>query len=190
MTKEQVRKTYLKKRLDLSNDVFQRLNEQLCEQFFATVDLHGVRVLHTFLPIEKNKEVNTWMIIEGVRKKFPNVRISVPRINNQSSTIESFYFENPAQLEKNTWDIPEPKEGIPTPIENIDLVLVPLLAVDRQGNRVGYGRGFYDKFLKTCSPGTKKVALSLFPPSEPIVGMSNTDIRVDRIVTPEEVIEV
>jgi 5-formyltetrahydrofolate cyclo-ligase len=186
MTKEQIRKLYIQKRLALSEAGFQQLNLRLCEQFFESVNLSSVGVLHTFLPIEKQREVNTWLIIESVLHKFPHIRISVPRINNQTSTIESFYFEGREQLERNTWDILEPKQGISTPIEKIDAVLVPLLAVDPRGNRVGYGRGFYDKFLKACPENTQKIGLSLFPPVDSIEGLGPHDLPVDVIVTPEE----
>jgi 5-formyltetrahydrofolate cyclo-ligase len=185
MKKEQIRKIYLQKRLALSEAEFQQLNEQLCKSFFDGVDLSFAKVLHTFLPIEKHKEVNTWLIIDHIQKEFPGIRVSVPRINNQTSTIESFYLEGPHQLEKNIWDIPEPKQGIPTPIEKIDTVLVPLLAVDSQGNRVGYGRGFYDKFLNMCSSDTRKIGLSLFPPVDFIEGLGPHDLPVDLIVTPQ-----
>jgi 5-formyltetrahydrofolate cyclo-ligase len=185
MTKEQIRKHYLQKRMALSEAEFQQLNSDLCRTFFEGVSLSSVRVLHTFLPIEKQKEVNTWLIIDQIRKQFPHIRISIPRINNQNATIESFFYEGKEQLEKNVWDILEPKQGIPTSVDNIDLVLVPLLAVDGEGNRVGYGRGFYDKFLKILPDTTLKIGLSLFPPVDSIEGLGPHDLPVDVIVTPE-----
>jgi 5-formyltetrahydrofolate cyclo-ligase len=183
MTKEQARKLYLQKRITLSDAEFQRLSHKLTDNFFAGVDLSFVKGLHTFLPIEKQKEVNTWLIIDRIKREFPHIKISIPRINNQSSVIENFYFEGIQQLEKNTWGIMEPKQGIPTPTEKIDVVLVPLLAFDRAGNRVGYGRGFYDKFLATLP--CKKIGLSFFPPIQFIEGMSAQDIPIDMAVTPD-----
>jgi 5-formyltetrahydrofolate cyclo-ligase len=183
MQKEQVRKLYLQKRIGLSEAEFQRLNQLIVDQFFNSIKLSEIKVLHTFLPIEKQKEVNTWQIIERLRKQFPHIQISIPRINNQSSTIENFYFEGPDQLEKNTWGILEPKQGVPTPTEKIDAVLVPLLAFDRSGNRVGYGRGFYDKFLATLN--CKKIGVSFFSPVKSIEGMSDRDVPIDLVVTPE-----
>jgi 5-formyltetrahydrofolate cyclo-ligase len=185
MTKEQSRKLYLQKRLGLSEAEFQRLSRRLTDNFFTSVDLSFIKVLHTFLPIEKQKEINTWLIIDRIKREYPHIRLSVPKINNQTSTIESFYFEDAQQLEKNTWGIMEPKQGIPTPTDKIDAVLVPLLAFDRKGNRVGYGRGFYDKFLSTLN--CKKIGLSFFPPVQSIEGMSPQDVPIDVAVTPEGV---
>lgn len=190
MNKDQLRKLYIQKRKALSEVEFKQLNKAVVDNFFKGVDLTSVNVVHTFLPIEKHREVNTWLIVSKIKTDFPTIKISIPRINNQSAMIESFYYEKAEQLELNTWDIPEPKQGIPTDINDVDLVLVPLLAFDRQGNRVGYGRGFYDKFLGTCPEKAIKVGLSLFPPVKEIEGMSNYDIPLDKIVTPEKVLSV
>jgi 5-formyltetrahydrofolate cyclo-ligase len=190
MTKAQIRKLYLEKRMALSDAEFQQLNDRLCKQFFASIDLSVVKVVHTFLPIEKQREVNTWIIIERIRKQFPHIQISIPRINNQLSIIENFYYEGPDQMEKNTWGIPEPKQGIPTPTEQLDAVLVPLLAFDGKGNRVGYGRGFYDKFLATCPEHCQKIGLSLFGAVDVIEGMGPHDVPLNMVVTPEACVNV
>jgi 5-formyltetrahydrofolate cyclo-ligase len=184
MTKDQIRKIYLQKRLQLSEGEFQILNRKITDQFFVSVNLSFIGVLHTFLPIEKQREVNTWNIIDRIKREFPNVRISIPKVNNQTSIIDSYYFEGLHQLEKNTWGVPEPKQGIPTPPEKINAVLVPLLGFDKQGNRVGYGRGFYDKFLKILNPDCLKIGLSLFPPIEKINDVKEHDIPVNMVITP------
>ena len=186
MTKEQARKLYLQKRTGLTDAEFKKLNQKICDQFFSSLDLSFIKVLHSFLPIEKQKEVNTWLILDRVRKDFPEIRIAIPRINNQSSVLESYYFEDMGQLERNTWGIMEPSRGVPAPESQIDAVLVPLLAVDRKGNRVGYGRGFYDKFLMKIKG--KKIGLSFFPPVKEITGMSSQDIPIDVVVTPEGIL--
>jgi 5-formyltetrahydrofolate cyclo-ligase len=188
MTKQEIRKLYLQKRQSLDEVEFQRLNHLVCDQFFATTDLSSVRVLHAFLPIEKQKEVNTWLIIDRIKKEFPQLRIAIPKINNQSSTLESYFLEGRHQLEKNTWGIPEPKQGIPAPAEKIDMVLVPLVAFDKQGNRVGYGRGFYDKFLANCNADCSKIGLSLFPGVDNIEDINSRDLPLNRVITPREVI--
>ncbi len=184
MTKAELRKIYLKKRADLSGAEYQRLNDSLCEQFFRKADLSEINVLHTFLPIQKTKEVDTWRILERVKSDFPNVSVSVPRVNNATSELEHYYLEDPNQLAVNTWGIPEPVNGTPTPTEKIDAVLVPLLAFDRQGHRLGYGRGFYDRFLKACRPDCLKIGLSLFEAVEKIDDTNENDVALDLVVTP------
>jgi 5-formyltetrahydrofolate cyclo-ligase len=185
MTKQEIRKIYLQKRADLSDAEYHLLNRQLCDSFFAHINLSAISVLHTFLPIQKTREVNTWLIIDRLQREYPDTRISVPKINKESGLLDNFYFQEKDQMEINTWGIPEPMYGIPTPTESIDAVLVPLLAFDTKGNRVGYGRGFYDKFLATCREDCQKIGVSFFEQAEKITGIHKTDVPLDLIITPK-----
>jgi 5-formyltetrahydrofolate cyclo-ligase len=187
MTKDAIRKLYLSKRIALSAAEYHKFNKQMSDNFFKGLDLSEIKVLHTFLPIEKTKEPDTWLIIDRVKKDFPHIQVSIPKINPETSILDHFYYEGPKQLEKNTWGIPEPKQGVPTPIDKIDAVLVPLLGLDKEGHRVGYGRGFYDKFLNACLPDLKKIGLSFFPPISKITDINLTDNRLTHAVTPEKV---
>ncbi len=184
MTKAELRKTYLQKRLSLGSEYLD-FSRQICNQVFSHFDLLTIKVIHTFLPIEKNKEPDTWLIIDKIKKEFPAVRISIPRVRNNK--LENFFFEGMHQLEKNKWEIPEPKAGISTAVENIDLVFVPLLAFDDNGNRVGYGKGFYDTFLKECRPTCKKVGLAFFEPVDSIDDTKEFDVPLTHCITPEKI---
>lgn len=184
MTKKELRELYLQKRAALSEAEYSQLNFQLYQNFFSNVDLSFVRVLHTFLPIPAKKEVDTWLIIDRIRREFPNVRISVPKVNSQTGVFDSFYFEGLHQLAVNEWGIQEPKQGIPTEPEKVDAVLIPLLAFDKSGHRVGYGKGFYDKFLAACRPDCKRTGLSLFNAEGKIDNPGEFDIRLHQCITP------
>lgn len=188
MTKQELRKTYLKKRQNLSEAEYGQLNFQLYQNFFSRIDLSFINVLHTFLPITAKKEVDTWLIIDRIRREFPHIRISIPKVNAQTGVFDSFYLEGLHQLALNEWGIQEPKQGILTEPEKIDLVLIPLLAYDKKGHRVGYGKGFYDKFLATCRPDCKKIGLSLFEAEEKIKDTNEMDIKLDQCITPLSVI--
>ena len=188
MTKQELRKLYLQKRQTLSEAEYGQLNFQLYQNFFSNIDLSFIKVLHTFLPITSKKEVDTWLIIDRIRREFPNVRISIPKVNSQTGVFDSFYFEGLHQLATNEWRIQEPKQGIPTESEKVDLVLIPLLAYDKKGHRVGYGKGFYDKFLATCRPDCKKIGLSLFEAEEKIQDTNDLDVTIDQCITPHRVV--
>lgn len=189
MTKKALRKIYLQKRLELTEEDYRLANDQLSNNLFSSVDFSALSVLHTFLPIEKNREVDTWKIVDKIQKEFPHVRIAIPKINNQSSELEHYYYEGREQLENNTWEIPEPIKGVPASVEKIDAVLVPLLAFDKQGHRLGYGRGFYDRFLSQCRPDCLKIGLSFFGKAEEIEDISEKDIPLDRVITPTRILE-
>jgi 5-formyltetrahydrofolate cyclo-ligase len=183
MTKAELRKLYTEKRATMSEAEYFRLNHLLCEYFFAFVDLSFVRVLHSFVPIEKFREPNTWLIIDRIRREFSHIRLSLPRVQPQTGQLENIFFEGMHQLQANTWGILEPKQGVPTEPEKIDMVLVPLLAFDIHGNRVGYGKGFYDRFLPLCKPSCQRVGLSLFAEPVAIDDTNAFDQPLTQIVT-------
>lgn len=183
MNKAELRKIYLEKRTALSDAASAQLSFQVYQQFFTSIDLSFIKVIHTFLPIVSKREPDTWLIIDRLRREFPHIQISIPKTNVLHNTLENFYFEGLHQLVTTSWGIQEPAHGILTETEKIDLVLVPLLAFDRSGHRVGYGKGFYDRFLKFCRPDCKKVGLSLFEAEEEFE-TSALDVRLDVCVTP------
>ncbi|MBN8576929.1 MAG: 5-formyltetrahydrofolate cyclo-ligase [Cytophagales bacterium] len=188
MNKAELRKIYLQKRQALSEAEYAQLNFQLYQQFFAHIDLSFVKVIHTFLPLSSKHEPDTWLIIDRLRREFPHIRISIPKTKPESNELENFYFEGLHQLVTNAWGIPEPRQGIPTETERIDLVLVPLLTFDKAGHRVGYGKGFYDRFLKQCRPACLKVGLSLFDVEENLIDTTDFDVPLDSCITPAGII--
>jgi 5-formyltetrahydrofolate cyclo-ligase len=187
MTKQELRKLYLQKRKELSEAEYLALNHRLTEVFFSSIDLSFIKVLHTFIPVVEKREPDTWLIIDRIRREFPHIRLSIPRVNTKTDQLENFYFEGLHQLKKNSWGILEPEQGIPTPPEKIDIVLVPLLAFDKSGNRVGYGKGYYDRFLATCTQA-RSVGVSLF--SEPVIieGLHEADKPLDHVLTPQGIV--
>lgn len=182
MKKAEARREFLQRRAALSEADYQHLNFQLYEQFFTNIDLSAVKCVNIFLPIEGKHEVDTWLIIDRLRREYEHIRLSVPRINGNG--LENIYFEGLHQLKKNMWGILEPQQGVPTPTEKIDLVLVPLLAFDLKGHRVGYGKGFYDKFLSHAKKATIRLGLSLFESTERIEDTDAFDVPLNACLTP------
>lgn len=188
MNKADLRKIYLQKRQALSEAEYAQLNFQIYQQFFAKIDLSFINVIHIFLPVISKHEPDTWLIIDRLRREFPHIRISIPKSDTRQNTLENFYFEGLHQLVTSAWGIQEPKQGIPTEIEKIDLVLVPLLAFDKAGHRVGYGKGFYDRFLKGCRPDCLKAGLSFFEAEEILTDADELDVPLNLCVTPAGII--
>jgi len=184
MTKQALRKIYLKKRIQLSGIEHKDLSQQLCDYFFSFVDLSQIKVVHIFLPIKKNNEPNTWLIIDRLKKEYPSIKISIPKVVGED--LVHYYLDSDCILEETKWGITEPTSGNLTEVPDIDLVLVPLLAFDKEGNRVGYGKGFYDKFLIKTKKGCKRIGLSLFSPTDPIDNLSLTDICLTSCIDPFE----
>jgi 5-formyltetrahydrofolate cyclo-ligase len=187
MTKEELRDIYLKQRLALSEQSCSIMSHTISEKFIKAFDLDHLNVLHSFIPLTKNKEPDTWIIIDWIQTKFPDLRISLPRTVIKTRQLQNFYFDDRFPLKKNKWGLEEPTQGEATAISDIDLVIVPLVAFDKKGNRVGYGKGFYDKFLAECRPDCKRVGLSFFEAVDTIEGINAKDIPLHYCITPKNV---
>jgi 5-formyltetrahydrofolate cyclo-ligase len=140
---------------------------------------------HVFLPIEEQKEVNTEFILHLLSGKDKEIVIS--KSDFATRVMTHFLLTDNTKIKKNEYNIPEPVDGLEVPATKIDVVFVPLLAFDTKGNRVGYGKGFYDKFLSKCKPETIKIGLSFFAPEEQISDVFESDVLLDYCVTPNGV---
>ncbi|MFX0556277.1 5-formyltetrahydrofolate cyclo-ligase [Maribacter sp. CXY002] len=139
---------------------------------------------HIFLPIKTKKEVDTINLLSILQGKDKN--IIVPKVVTNTS-LEHYLLTDNTRFKNSHWGVPEPIDGIPIQPEKIDVVFIPLLAFDQKGNRVGYGKGFYDRFLKECKKDVIKVGLSLFEAEDKISDIDPNDIPLDFCVTPENI---
>lgn len=181
--KSNLRKQALEQRKALSDDEFLSLNQLLLAQF-KTLDFSAIKSIHFFLPIVKKREPDTFLMIDWLQENHPHIHIVVARSNFEDHSMSHHPFAK-EDLKENSYHIPEPQttalfEG------EIDMVLVPLLAFDQQGYRVGYGKGFYDRFLSGME--TKKVGIALFDVlQEGISDVHQDDIRLDLCITPKQI---
>lgn len=194
MTKAEIRKIYKEKRKALTVENCENFNKKLHDLVFSRLMMHRYSPIHLFLPILRNNEPDTHLIINTLRKDFaPDLFISKSLENGELIHVK---YEVSTILETNTWGIEEPKD----PSESITskaffekyktediLVFVPLLAFDKKGNRVGYGKGYYDKFLQYATQDTTIVGLSLFEPVDLIDDADVFDVKMNYCITPERV---
>lgn len=185
MTKVELRKIFLARQKNLSPPERARKSAEIADRFFQAFDLDKVRFLHCFIPIEKFNEIDTRLIFDRVWRDFPRIETLAPRVDFEASEIENLKFTAQTNLVRSSWEIFEPAPGAAVETEKIDAVLVPLLCFDRRGFRVGYGKGFYDKFLKNCRKSCLKIGLSYFAPVAEISDAGDFDIKLDFCVTPE-----
>ena len=92
-------------------------------------------------------------------------------------------------LKENELGIAEPQSGIQINENQIEVVFIPLLCFDKSGHRVGYGGGYYDRFLKKCPKNTVKIGLSFFDPIQKISDINITDVRMNFCLTPKKIYE-
>ncbi|NJW52882.1 5-formyltetrahydrofolate cyclo-ligase [Salinimicrobium oceani] len=140
---------------------------------------------HLFLSIAEKKEVDTQMILHILQGKDKHVVVS--KADFETGNLQNFLLTDATVIRTNTWGIPEPVDGIEIPAEKMEVVFVPLLAFDTHGNRIGYGKGFYDRFLSQCKTDVVKVGLSLFEAEKQILDVNALDVPLDFCVTPEKI---
>lgn len=186
MTKVELRQLYKEKRLQLSPGELDRLSEVIVEQALTHFQL-AEKTISIFLPIERQREINTYLLLERARNV--GASVAIPRTNFETMEMKHLLFESTDQLEINDKGIPEPHKGKVIAADRFDFVFVPLLAVDIKGNRVGYGKGFYDRFLRKCSPKCVFIGLHYFDLEEDAISdVLPTDIRLNAVVMPTKVV--
>ncbi|MCV9387947.1 5-formyltetrahydrofolate cyclo-ligase [Reichenbachiella ulvae] len=180
--KEKLRTVFLRKRKMLSEFQADQLSVAISQRFDAFLSEKKIQNVHLFLPITKQREVNTWRILENLGAK--QVEAVISRSDLNQNTLTHYLFESKDQLSVNKWGIPEPVSGKQVDVSAIDMVLVPMVVFDRNGHRIGYGKGYYDRFLSECRPDCIKVGLSMMPPIDIIPYTDPYDIPLDYCVTP------
>ena len=185
MNKSELRRIYLQKRQALSPDDISENSRQIADRFFREFDFTAIETLHCFISIPRLREIDTALIYKRIWADFPHVRVVAPRMNAMTGEIDSVSFTCEAELVENDWGIREPAGSEMIDPFEIDAILVPVLCYDRKGNRVGYGKGFYDKFLARCRGDCRKVGLSLFPPVDTINNVGEHDVPLDHCLTPD-----
>ncbi|HWV71574.1 MAG TPA: 5-formyltetrahydrofolate cyclo-ligase [Pseudosphingobacterium sp.] len=187
-TKQECRVRFKFMRDQLTTVEYARLNLLLLENFKQlSAILTHVRYLHTYLPIVKNKEPDSLLIVDYLKTEWPEINLVVPKSDLTSNLMTHHLLDSGQGLISNKWGIDEPIAGESIKEQLIDMVLLPLLAFDMEGARVGYGKGYYDKFLANCKPGVQKIGLSLFDPVDRIIDIESHDVPLDICVTPNKI---
>ena len=184
MNKKELRLKYKKLRQNLSENDIETMSLEIANTILK-LDIWDKVYFHVFLPIEEQKEVNTEFILHLLQGK--DKEIVVSKADFQTREMTHILLTDSTKIKKNEYNIPEPIDGLEVPTHKIDVVFIPLLAYDKVGNRVGYGKGFYDKFLSECKPETIKIGLSFFEPEEFISDVFENDVKLNFCVTPETI---
>ncbi|UOQ72985.1 5-formyltetrahydrofolate cyclo-ligase [Hymenobacter cellulosilyticus] len=187
MLKSDLRRQMLTWRRAMSDLELATRSQQVAAQLFKETDLTKLETVHVFLPIQRQRELDTWAIIRRFWREFPAVRIVVPVMQEDGLSLRHYLLTPQTELVENAWDVPEPLNAEEVAPYELDAVLLPLLAFDEAGNRVGYGKGFYDRFLQQCRPDVLLIGLSLEDPVLRIADAWEGDVRLHACVTPTRV---
>jgi 5-formyltetrahydrofolate cyclo-ligase len=186
MFKKEARNLYKEKRLKLSEAERSKLDDLLLIQF-QTVDLPFLESLLSYWPIEENNEPNTHLFTEFLRFRNPELKICYPVSDFDTMTMQAVATDIDTPFKKKALNIYEPEAGEILLPGEIDMVFVPLLAFDENGFRIGYGKGFYDKWLAECRDDCIKAGFCYFDPLVSIDDRNDFDVPLDLCITPQNV---
>ncbi|GGW25222.1 5-formyltetrahydrofolate cyclo-ligase [Arenibacter certesii] len=183
MLKKDLRLLYDNRRKNLTSEQLDAFSLAIANRLLKT-PIWEHSYYHLFLSISEKKEVDTSMVLSILQGKDKNVVL--PKMLDDKNLINYLLTDNTI-IKKNHWNIPEPIDGIEVPPTKLDVIFMPLLAFDLKGNRVGYGKGFYDTLLKECRPDIIKVGLSFFAAEDLITDSEPHDVPMDYCVTPDQI---
>lgn len=189
MLKKEIRKQYNAKRLALSERDLARWDDLMLIRFQQLPLDVTIQTLSTYLALQHKKEFDTQHVVRYLEFMNPGMRITIPRIKTQENEMDHFLMDDDTVFILNKYGIAEPENAPQIDVEEIDMVLVPLLAFDLKGNRVGYGKGYYDRFLAKCRPDTISVGFSYFEPINRIEDADGFDVPLNYCITPDAVYE-
>ena len=186
MLKTEARKIYKEKRLGLSANERIKLDDLLLIQLQA-VPLPFITFLLSYWPVEQNHEPNTHLFTDYLEFQNPDLIICYPRTNFEDHSLQSVQTNDDTRFRKNRYGLYEPEDGIVVNHAGMDMIFVPMLSFDKKGHRIGYGKGFYDRYLSQCRSDCLKIGFSYFEPIDKIDDTNEFDVPLSLCVTPTTV---
>ena len=183
--KSDLRSHYLKLRSKFTSQQIDNFSIEIVNRCLE-LNLWNKSVYHLFMASEQNKEIDTAHLLSVLQGK--DKQIVIPKILDDYE-LEHYLLFDQTPLKMSHWGIPEPQSGIKINSNQIEVVFVPLLIFDLQGHRIGYGKGYYDRFLAKCRKETIKVGLSYFDPIERIEDIQSHDIPINFGITRDRIYE-
>jgi len=188
MTKKDLRNLYRERRNTLSSKEKLKLDDLLLIRF-QQLYFEDVHVLFTYWPKANAQEPNTHLFSGYLRHTISSLQITYPVTDHANYTMNAIRINEDTVYHTNGYGLTEPKDGELIEPADIDLIFVPLLVCDICGHRVGYGKGFYDRYLVQCREDSMKIGFSYFEPVEKIDDSDAFDVPLNYCVTPVKVYE-
>ncbi|MGX9986242.1 5-formyltetrahydrofolate cyclo-ligase [Soonwooa purpurea] len=177
--KSVLREKYLEKRMTLSKDEVFLFSKGIFDTFISNFEIKSNSKIHCFLPIVSKNEIDTSFFFDYCFKH--NIRIFVPKVVGDK--IISIEINPDSEFKISKWNIQEPVSNLDSGEIEFDICITPLVYCDPLGNRIGYGKGFYDKFFEE-NKVISKIGLSFYKPVECVDNVFKTDVRLDYLITP------
>lgn len=185
MTKEELRKIFLAQRMALTLPAFHVRVAMMLEQF-NTICLPPIKTAMGYLAIEEKNELASEYFEETLKENNPLLQVCYPAANAETLAMTIFLADDDLKIGTGPYNIPQPISGNIILPEMLDLIFVPLIAFNKKGFRVGYGKGYYDRFIARCRPNVITIGLSFFEAVENISDINPFDIPLTHCITPNQ----
>jgi 5-formyltetrahydrofolate cyclo-ligase len=170
-------------RSSLTPAQIERMSGQVCSSLIALIDGRDPLMVYVSKPLE----VHTRSLLEQLLKN--QRKVVVPIIEKETRTLRLSYLKDTAHLVESTFSVPEPiGHELPARPDDVKTVIVPMLAFDKSGHRLGYGAGYYDRFLSK-NPHLTKIGLAFSCQQVTGVPFDENDIRMDFIITEKGILD-
>ncbi|MBT8507795.1 hypothetical protein AZH53_05105 [Methanomicrobiaceae archaeon CYW5] len=182
--KEQLRSACRARRDALPEIERTRMSEAITKRVLALVGPHATVMAYA----SKEPEVETMPLLCSLIRQ--GKHLVLPIIQREDRTLRLSYVRSPDALSPSTFGVPEPVEcEEPAEAASLDIIIVPLIGFDREGNRIGYGAGYYDRFF-SAHPHIPSVGVAFSVQECPHIPAERFDHRLDYIVTEQEIIKI
>ena len=188
MTKKELRVKYKAKRLALPDKDRNKLDDLLLIQF-QKLSFENVSTILSYMPMPHTAEPDTHLFTRYLEHLIPGLQIAFPKTDFSNNSMQAIAVDEDTEFAMNEFQITEPKGSDIISPEDIDLVFVPMLICDKNGYRVGYGKGFYDRYLAQCREDIITIGFSYFDPEGHITDSNEHDIPITYCITPHVIYE-
>ena len=188
MVKKEIRCLYIDKRNQLSAQELKDMTASIVNNF-RTVALQGAQVLLSYYPIPERREFDVTICEQLLSLENENLQVAWPKLLPDNVSMQAIAIQKNTVFAENRYNILEPVSNVIIEPQLIDVVFVPLLAFDNKGYRVGYGKGYYDRFLPLCAQDVVKIGFSYFSSLDAIDDVNEYDVPLNYCITPMRVYE-
>lgn len=182
--KQEIREKLLEVRSELGDAEYREKSEQIVAQLKTEPEYRNAGIIHCYVSMNERKEVNTHGLLNDLVNSDKQPVVSIT--NFEDGTLSHRYLQSMDDLRENKWGVLEPIKGEVASIHELDLVIVPMVGGDSEKNRIGYGKGFYDRFLQEVS--CPAIGLLFDCCLVEAVPVESFDVALDKCITESKVI--
>lgn len=175
----------LDERVQLTNLQYLEKSKAIVQRLKQQPEFKRAETIHCYVSLNQRNEVNTRPLIKDLVRS--DKKMVVPITHFNSGELTHVYLQHYSDLQQNKWGVMEPSGGKNADQADLDLIVVPMVGGDLQKNRIGYGKGFYDRFLSQVSAPTIGLLFESCLLEE--VPVETFDVPLDKLITEKKVIE-